>query len=254
MEFHDKIVLVTGAAVGIGRETASAFAAEGATVIVNYSRSEQEALETCRVIRESGGRAYPIQADVSQEDDVLRMMREIESRFGHLDILVNNAGITDFIPFPDLDKANAEVWDRLYNVNVKGVFFCCREAAKLMSGRNGANIVNLSSQAGMRAMGSSIPYSVSKAAVIHLTQCLAVALAPGIRVNCVSPGVIENTRWNAGRKDFSPEENRRENSAHIPLRRLGQPKDVAEAILFLAGKGDYCNGTILPVDGGRIIV
>lgn len=253
MRFKDKIVLVTGAGVGIGKETAVAFAKEGATVFVNYSRSSSEAEQTCAEITTFGGKAYPVCANVADEESVRKMFKEIEQKCGGLDILVNNAGITDFIPFSNLDAATAEVWDRLYKVNVEGTFFCAREASKLMKGRMGAAIINLSSQAGMRAFGSAIPYSVSKAGVIHLTECLAVTLAPDIRVNCVSPGAVENTRWNARRSDFDPEKNRIENGAKIPLKRLAQPDDIAKAILFLADEEGYYTGVTLPVDGGRIL-
>ena len=254
MRFENKVALVTGAAVGIGRETAIALAGEGAAVFVNYSNSADDAAQTCEEIRQLGGSAFPIRADVADEASVREMFSAIFERCAGLDILVNNAGITEFIPFADLDDATADIWDRLYRVNVEGAFFCAREAAKLMKGRAGASIINLSSQAGIRPFGSAIPYSVSKAGVIHLTECLAVTLAPDIRVNCVSPGAVENTRWNARRADFSPEKNRMENSRSIPLKRLGQPQDIVKAILFLADADTYCTGVNLPVDGGRILV
>lgn len=254
MDFQGKIVLVTGAAVGIGRETACAFAREGAYVIVNYSKSEAEALETLEQIRRLGGDGMTCQADVSNEDAVRRMFADCGQRLGGIDILVNNAGATIFIPFKDLDAATDEVWTRLYDINVKSVFFCSREASKWMQDRQNPCIVNLASQSGLRPMGSSMPYSVAKAAVVHLSQCLAVTLAPKIRVNCVAPGYVDQTRWNESRENFDPEQAKAETSKSIPLGRVAVPSDIADAILFLARENSYCNGVILPLDGGRVLV
>lgn len=254
MRFEGKIVLVTGAAVGIGRETACAFAREGAFVIVNYSKSEAEAEETLVRIRSLGGDGLAYRCDVSLEDDVRQMFAECGERFGGIDVLVNNAGITAFIPFHDLEAADDAVWTRLYDTNVKGTFFCCREAAKWMKSRPAPSIVNFSSTSGLRPMGSSMPYSVSKAALIQLTQCLAVTLAPHIRVNCVAPGYVDLTRWNETRPGFEPEKAVADASHAIPLGRVAVPADIAAAILFLAEAVNYCNGVILPLDGGRILV
>ena len=248
-----QVVIVTGAAVGIGRAIAIAFGKRGASVIVNCSRSTEDACETVRLVKEAGGDGHVFQADVANEQQVREMMAFCEKTYGRLDVLVCNAGISKFIPFPDLDGATKEVWDELYQVNVEGMFFCAREASKLMHKNGGGNIVTISSQAGLRAFGSAIPYAVSKAAVVHLTECLAMTLAPDIRVNCVSPGVIENTRWNDGRPGYDPDKARVENSRQIPLKRVGQPEDIAQAVVFLASEeASYCTGVNLVVDGGRI--
>lgn len=254
MSFKDKVILITGAAVGIGRETALEFAREKAFIIINYSKSETEARETLDQVKQQGGDGIIYKTDVSREDDVRRMFEECGQLFGGIDILINNAGVTAFIPFSDLESANDAVWTSIYDINVKGAFFCSREAAKWMKSRKAPCIVNLSSQSGIRPMGSSIPYSVSKAAVIHLTECMAVALAPNIRVNCVAPGYVDMTRWNDGREGFSPEKARAEVCGIIPLGRVAVPSDIASAILFLASENNYCNGVTLPVDGGRILV
>ncbi len=254
MSFKDKIVLITGAAVGIGRETALAFARQEAFVIVNYSKSAAEAQETLDKVKEMGGDGIVYQADVADEAAVTKMFADCGQRFGGIDILINNAGVTQFIPFSDLEAATGDVWSRLYNINVKGTFFCSREAAKWMKSRPSPCIVNVASQAGLRPLGSSIPYSVSKAAQIHLTECLAVTLAPEIRVNCVAPGYVDNTRWNAGRADFSAKDAAAAASRVTPLKRVAEPDEIAEAILFLAQPGSYCHGVILPVDGGRVLV
>lgn len=254
MSFENKVILITGAAVGIGREAALAFAREKAFVIINYSKSEAEAKETLEQVKGLGGDGIIYKADVSKEDDVRRMFAACGPIFGGIDVLVNNAGITSFIPFKDLESATDAVWTKLYDVNVKGTFFCSREAAKWMKSRKAPCIVNISSQSGMRPMGSSIPYSVSKAAVIHLTECLAVTLAPDIRVNCVAPGYVDLTRWNEGREGFSRDKSRADASKAIPIGRVAVPADIVSAILFLAAESNYCNGVILPVDGGRVLM
>ncbi|NLC85012.1 MAG: SDR family NAD(P)-dependent oxidoreductase, partial [Ruminococcaceae bacterium] len=135
MSFKDKIVLITGAAVGIGRETALAFARREAYVIVNYSKSAAEAQETLNQVKELGGDGILYQADVADEAAVAKMFADCGQRFGGIDILINNAGVTQFIPFPDLEAATGDVWSKLYDINVKGTFFCSREAAKWMESR-----------------------------------------------------------------------------------------------------------------------
>lgn len=247
----EKVVLVTGASVGIGRAAAIALGKEGAKVVVNYVHDENSARETMEAVIAAGGEAAICQADVSKEADAKRLVDFAVTTYGRLDVLVNNAGITAFIPFPDLDSATAEVWDKLYRTNVEGAFFCSREASKVMKAQGKGSIINLSSRSGMRPVGSSIPYAVSKAAVLHLTECLAVTLAPEIRVNCVSPGATGNTRWNAGRADFNEERYRANAEKGAPLHRLGAPDDIAKAILYLASdQSSFCTGINVPVDGG----
>ena len=197
MNFSNKVVLVTGAAVGIGRNIAIDFAKRGAKVAVNFSKSAKEAEETLTRIAEAGGDGMLCQCDVSDEKSVPGMIDRVVQKFGRLDILVNNTGITSFIDWNDLDGATGDIWEKLYRVNVMGMFFCSRAAAKVMP--EGGVIVNVSSVSGHTPNGSSIPYSVSKAAVLHLTKCLAKALSPKLRVVSVSPGVVDDTRWNSGR-------------------------------------------------------
>jgi 3-oxoacyl-[acyl-carrier protein] reductase len=247
-------VLVTGASVGIGRQAALAFARHGAQVVINYRQAEAEAQETLAQVERAGARGWILKADVAREDEAARLVKEAAEKLGGLDVLVNNAGVTEFIPFPDLDAATAEVWDRLYKTNVESIFFCSRAAAKIMKAQeSGGSIINLASVAGMLPRGSSIPYSVSKAAIIHLTKCLANVLAPKIRVNSVSPGVIQNTRWNASNKSFNPE-SYRAGAAGIPLKRLGEPEDIAEAIYYLGSDASsFVTGINLPVEGGANI-
>jgi 3-oxoacyl-[acyl-carrier protein] reductase len=249
--FMKRAVIVTGASVGIGRATAKAFGREGDYIIVGYVNDKAGAELTRRSIMDSGGKAEIFKADVSREEETKALVNFCVATYGCLDILINNAGITEFIPFSDLDSATAEVWDKLYRTNVEGAFFCSREAAKVMKQHNGGSIVLLASRAGLGPVGSSLPYSVSKAAVIHLTKCLAVTLGPEIRVNCISPGAIDNTRWNKACPNYDHEQYLVNSSKAAKLGRVGQPDDIANAIVFITSeKASYCTGSVLTVDGG----
>jgi 3-oxoacyl-[acyl-carrier protein] reductase len=246
-----KVAIVTGAAVGIGRAIAIAYAREGAAVVVNYSKSRKEAEETAGLVKQVGGESFLIQADVAHDAEVRAMVRQVLERFGRIDILVNNAGITAFVDFPDLEGLTDEIWDRLYNVNVKGTFFCCRAVVAAMRKQGHGRIINLASVAGISPLGSSIAYSTSKAALIHMSKCLARTLGPEIRVNVIAPGFIVETRWNLGRPNLEATAEKAAQAA--PLKRVGKPEDIAEAALFLATGGDFMTGDVLIVDGGRAL-
>ena len=247
MRLQNQVALVTGSATGIGRATALALAQEGADIVVNYSRSEEEARETASAVESLGRRALLVRADVSQDDQVRAMVERTVAALGRLDVLVNNAGFTRFVDFQDLDALTEEVWDRTYAVNVKGTFFCSRAAARAMRQQGKGCIVNVASTAGIRPTGSSIAYCASKAGVISLTGTLARALGPEIRVNAVAPGFTV-TRWNAGR-----DETRRRVEEAASLRRAGRPEDIAEVIVGLAAGADYVTGQVVVVDGGWLL-
>jgi 3-oxoacyl-[acyl-carrier protein] reductase len=246
-----KVALVTGAAVGIGRAIAVAYGREGAKVVVNYSKSRAEAEETAALLRKAGGEPLLIQADVSQDAEARAMVAKTLGAFGRIDVLVNNAGITAFVDFADLDGLTDDVWDRLYRVNVKGTFFCCRAAAASMKQQGHGRIINLASVAGLWPQGSSIAYCCSKAAVVQLTKCLAKTLGPEIQVNAIAPGFIAETRWNVGRPNLDATLARAAQSA--PLKRAGTAEDIADAALFLATRGDFMTGDVMVVDGGRLV-
>ncbi|KEO83996.1 SDR family NAD(P)-dependent oxidoreductase [Tumebacillus flagellatus] len=246
MEIKGKVAIVTGGGTGIGRATCLALAERGVAVAVNYSRSQAEAEETVRIITRNGGRAIAVQADVSQDHEVRRMVETVARQFGTVDLLVNNASITRHIPLVDLESATEDVWDELYGVNVKGMFFCARAVAPYMKESQLGAIVNIGSIAGQTGLGSSLPYAVSKAAVHALTKSLARALAPTIRVNCVVPGAVE-TRWWEGR-----EEQMKSLAPNLLLQRIATPEDIAQLILSTLEQ-EAMTGQIITVDSGQTL-
>ncbi|POR29183.1 SDR family NAD(P)-dependent oxidoreductase [Paenibacillus polymyxa] len=246
MDLHQKVALVTGGGTGIGRAVCMALADRKATVVVNYSRSKNDAEETVRMILEKGGRAIALQADVSRDQEVRIMVDQIVQQFGTIDILVNNASITHHIPMDDLEAATEEVWDDLFDVNVKGMFYCARAVAPFMKRSKQGAVVNLGSIAGQTGLGSSLPYAVSKAAVHGLTKSLARALAPDIRVNCIVPGAVA-TRWWAGR-----EEQMKQLFPHLLLQHISTPEDIASMICS-ALEQEAMTGQIITIDSGQTL-
>jgi 3-oxoacyl-[acyl-carrier protein] reductase len=244
MHLTNKVALVTGGGTGIGRAACIELAERGAVVAVNYSRSKEEAEETVRLILNKGGHAMAIQADVVQDQEVREMANTVARQFGTIDLLVNNASITRHIPLSDLEAATEEVWDELYAVNVKGMFYCARAVAPYMQNNKQGAIVNVGSIAGLSGLGSSLPYAVSKAAVHGLTKSLARALAPDIRVCCVAPGAVA-TRWWAGR-----EEQMERLSTNLLLQRISTPEDIAQTICSTLEQ-DSMTGQIITVDCGQ---
>ncbi|KZE74871.1 3-ketoacyl-ACP reductase [Paenibacillus elgii] len=246
MNLRNKVALVTGGGTGIGRAACLALAERGAAVIVNYSRSAADAEATVQSIKDKGGQAVAIQADISQDREVLHMVDQAVRQFGTVDLLVNNAGITRHIPMDDLEAATEEVWDELYGVNVKGMFFCARAVAPFMKSSKQGAIVNVGSIAGITGLGSSLPYAVSKAAVHGLTKSLARALAPYIRVSCIVPGAVA-TRWWDGK-----EEQMKRLAPQLLLQRISTPEDIARMICA-ALEQEAMTGQIITVDSGQTL-
>jgi 3-oxoacyl-[acyl-carrier protein] reductase len=241
-----KVALITGSATGIGKAIALRFAKEGINIILNYNKSEKEAIETKKQIEEYGVYCLLYKASVSDDVSVKNMIGEAIRHFGKLDILVNNAGVTNFVDHQDLEGLKEEYWDRVMEINVKGLFFCSRAAALELKKQNGC-IINITSVAGQTGLGSSIAYAASKAAANSVTKSLARVLAPEIRVNSIAPGVIQ-TRWTNGNEDSLAQ------LVHgTPLERIGKPEDVADLAYALLAHGSFVTGEIVRVDGGMFI-
>jgi 3-oxoacyl-[acyl-carrier protein] reductase len=244
MDLHGKVALVTGGGTGLGKEISLQLAKEGVQVAVNYARSQQEAEETVEEIKTLGGKARAIQADVARPAEIKRMVEEVAESYGRLDILINNAGITKFVPFPDLDGLQEEDWDQMLAVNTKAPFFAARAAAPIMRKNGGGVVINTASIAGIDTKGSSLAYCASKAAMLHLTRGLALALAPDIRVNAVAPGLLL-TRW--GLKFGA--ERIRQFEEMTPLKKATGILDTAAVYLMLT-RNESMTGQVIVVDGG----
>ena len=246
--FQDQVALVTGGGTGIGRATCILFAKHGADIVVNYSRSVDEANDVVAEVEKLGRKAIAIQANVRHDKEVKQMFQQTEKEFGRVDILINNAGMTHPVPARDLESVTEEHWDDILGVNLKGTFFCSRSAIELMRRQPspGGQIINVSSIAAMTGLGSSIAYAASKGAINNLTKSMAFSQAPEIRINAVAPGVVM-TRWVEGWEKYTDP-----HRDSTPLQRLAQPEDVAQAILGLA-INPFITGEVLAVDGGRLL-
>lgn len=251
MELKGRVALITGGAGGIGGAVVRSLAKSGiAGIAINYRKSAKEAEDLAAEIERSGVKAIAIQADVQIDQQVRAMVAKISDEFGRLDILVNNAGVTHWIKVSDLEALTDKIWDEILDVNVKGAFRCTRAAAEMLA-RNQGMVVNVSSISGVLspATMSSLAYGTAKAALIHLTKGLAVALAPNIRVNCVAPAFTD-TPWMSGHYGADYQQVIAQASAGYPLQRIATPDDVAGAILGLITGGDFVTGQTLIVDGG----
>lgn len=251
MKLEGKAAIVTGGGTGVGRATALELARGGCSVLVNYSKSKDDAEATAAEVAALGVKGLAVQADVSDDAACRRLADTASREFGRLDILVNNAGTTEFIPHHELDLLTPEVWNRILGVNLIGPFQCARAVRAAMDASGGGAIVMTSSIAGTNGIGSSIPYCTSKAALNNLTLTLARTLAPSIRVNAVAPGFIRG-RWLKDGYGDNYEMLEQLASARSVLKKVCDPEDVAAAILgFLAA--DLVTGQVLIVDGGLTI-
>lgn len=244
-------VIITGASRGIGAATAKLAAARGFSVAVNYATGRSEAGTVVREIREGGGTATAIQADIAREGEILRLFDEAERQLGSIHGLVNNAGVTG--GFARVEAVSAEALERLFAVNVTGAILCAREAVKRMSTRHGGKggaIVNISSLAARTgSAGEWVHYAATKGAIDTFTLGLAREVATeGIRVNAVAPGLVETGIHAANGEPQRLERLR----GTIPMGRPGKPEEIAEAVVWLlSGAASYVTGSILEVGGGR---
>ncbi|WP_279620364.1 glucose 1-dehydrogenase [Priestia megaterium] len=246
IDFKNKVFIITGGGTGIGKTTALKLADMGAKLVINYSNSETEAKKVVEEIAEKGGIAFAFKANVANEHEVNEMIHQTIAQFGRLDGLVNNASITAQIPMNDLESVTDDVWDSLYDVNVKGMFHCVKAAVPHMKKQKAGAIVNVGSVAGTTGIGSSIPYAATKAAIHTMTKSLAIALAPHIRVNCISPGAVD-TKWWSGNEDKMYQL-----AGNLPLQRISSPEDIADAILFQL-KQESITGQVFTIDNGQTL-
>ena len=245
-----RVALVTGGGTGIGRAEALALAQAGYDVVINYSRSAKEAGATAAECQKAGADALVLQADVADETSVGAMIAAIEQKFGRLDVLCNNAGTTIMGLARDFEKVTVEEWDRVFAVNVRGVFLVTKHAARLLRRSDDAQIINTNSIVGARPGPQPLPYSVSKGALWTMTKALAGALGPdGIRVNGVAPGWMEG-EWMERMLGENYDKLMDRRAKQTPLKRVVTAEDVADAVMSLIRGSKGVSGVILVVDGG----
>lgn len=250
MNLKDTVCIVTGAGTGTGAACAVQLAKKESRVVVNYSRSEQEARGVVEQCVAAGSDALLAKGDVSNDQDCRALAQAALDKWGRIDALINNAGITKFASATDLEALDAEDFQRIYAVNVIGAYQMTRACVPAMKKQGAASVVNISSLSGVRGVGSSTAYVASKGALNAMTLALARALAPEIRVNAVCPGLID-TRWHSAR--FNPEDYEKfkagyENS--VPLAKAASPDDVADVALWLLEGAALVTGETILVDGG----
>lgn len=242
-----KVALVTGASRGIGRATAEAFARAGYQVAANYCRSKEQIEQFSAQMEREGCAVIPVQADVSDPEQVERMVQTVQRQFGHIDVLVCNAGIARQGLLTDFSPAD---WRQMMAVNLDGTFYCCRSVLPGMIRRQSGCIITTSSIWGITGASCEVPYSAAKAGIIGLTRALAKEVGPsGIRVNCIAPGVID-TEMNGNLTPEVMAQLREE----TPLGTIGAPKQVADLALYLAGEGaSFLTGQVISPNGGFLI-
>jgi 3-oxoacyl-[acyl-carrier protein] reductase len=248
MDLQGKVAIVTGGGTGMGKAITKLLAAAGAHVVVNYSRSEAEAMATAHELETHNVQALPIKAGVSSAAEVAALVEQTERALGRIDVLVNNAGYTQFVAMREVDVLSEAVWDRTFDVNVKGIWLCTKATAPAMRRAGGGAVVNVTSVAGLKVGGSSMAYAVSKAAAIHLTKCLAFALAPQIRVNAVAPGLVVTRWWG-----HASAEELNQMRASFPLQRSVEAEEVATAAMELI-RNDAMTGQTLAQDAGLLLL
>jgi NAD(P)-dependent dehydrogenase (short-subunit alcohol dehydrogenase family) len=247
--FTDQVAIVTGGTRGMGLEISQALAREGAGVVI-ASPEEERGSEVVRSIVSQGGRAEFIATDVTQRDQVARLVEATLERFGDIHVLVNNAGVHDMAPFCEESEA---LWERMFRVNVLGTVLTSQSVVRYMMERGGGAIVHVASKAGVVGEPGHAAYSASKGALIALTRAMAVELGPyAIRVNAVCPGPVMTDMLLAA---VPQEDDRRKLAEAAPLGRVGRPADIAAAVLYLASSdADWCTGQALSIDGGLSVL
>lgn len=245
MSLNRRVALITGGSGDIGRAIAIRLGRAGAKVIITYAGASAAAAETCQAVIRDGGQCRAVQLDQRDGAQIEAVIQAIAAAEGKLDIMVNNAAWNIGIPFSDLDALTSDIWDRILETNLRAPFLLARAASSMLKADDGGHIVNISSAGGISPGSSSIAYSSSKAALNHLTRCLAVAMAPEVAVNCVAPGLVEGTRM-ANRLPDSVANGARKQAV---LGRVGQVEDIAEQVHTYVTSTSI-SGQIMVVDGG----
>lgn len=250
MDLNGAVTIVTGSATGVGAASARLLASKGCNVVINYTKSVDEAKETQAACETAGVETLLVQADVSSDDDCKRMAAETMDRWGRIDGLINNAGRTKFVNHRDLDGLTAQDFIDIYSVNVIGVYQMTRAVAPHMRSGGRGSVVNISSVAGVMGGGSSIAYAASKGALNTMTLSLARALGPEIRVNTVCPGFIQGRWLRGGMGDEAYEAAVERQERATPLQRAGTPEDMAEVAVWFIEGAAHVTGEIMMVDSG----
>ncbi len=247
MDLEGTVAIVTGGSGGLGGRIAHALSNVGAHLAIAYNGHPEDARTAVLEARDRGVKAETVHGDVTDQHQVKALVSEVMDKFGRVDILVNNAAYNKWIPFADLEALTHEEWDKIIATNLTGPMLLTKAVAGPMRRQGNGRIVNIASIAGLGPTGSSIPYAVSKAGLIHLTRCMAVALGPEVLVNCVAPGLLDGTRVSA-RLDPAHKKRAKENSA---LKRWTHKDDVADQVVAFC-RTDSTTGQTLVVDADRV--
>ncbi len=247
MEIKGRVSVVTGGTGALGSRLCRALNREGAHVALGYHQSRDVAQKLSAELSSSGPRSIAVQADVSRPEDVGRLVETVMKEFGRIDILINDAAYNIWVAFPELEALTLEIWQKIIQTNTTGPYMLMRAIGPIMKKQGQGRIVNIGSIAGFQPAGSSIAYSVSKAALAHLTRCMAVALAPEVLVNCVAPGFMEGTRMSS---NLSPPYVEKARKAAL-TRNAAAKEDVIEQILTFL-RTESTTGQTLIIDGGRV--
>jgi 3-oxoacyl-[acyl-carrier protein] reductase len=247
MELRGAVAVVTGATGGLGQRISRALATQGVHIAGIYQQSAESATALAAEWSALGPRSAAFQADVTDQASVQQMVEQVLAAFGRIDILVNNAAYNQLVPFKDLDGLTLELWERILRINTTAPFLCVKAVAPVMQRQKRGRIVNVTSVAGLAPSGSSIAYAVSKAALTHLTRCLAVALGPEIAVNAVAPGLLRGTKMTARLSPDFVERGLKQSA----LQKFVDLDDVADQVVTFC-RGDSTTGQVMVIDSGRV--
>jgi len=243
LDIRGKSALVTGGAVRVGKAISVGLAKAGAEVAVHYNKSQDEAQKTVSEIEAFGGQAFAIRGDFSEISEIERVVSDSTAETGRLDILINNAA--NYFRTP-IGEVTEDGWDALFHLNVRAPFFCAQSAASIMKKQASGKIINIADVAGISPWRDFIAYSASKAGLISITKGLAKALAPHVQVNAIASGTVLI-------QEEASEKDKRQVGDQTLLKRIGKPEDIVNTILFLLQGSDYLTGTVVTVDGGRLL-